>query len=267
MSQAIDRLLEIMNTLRGPAGCPWDHKQDFKSIARCALEEAYEVVDAIENEDPSSLREELGDLLLQIVFHAQMASEAGLFTFDDVATTIADKLIERHPHVFGEQKNIKTPSDVMKIWEENKAKKRKAKAKGKTTSVLDGISPALPATTRGLKLSQRMARVGFDWPSAKEVTSKLAEETQELENEINGNATKERIEEELGDVMFALVNLARHFRIDPETALRKCNRKVERRFRGIEKRLTAKGRAPSESSLDEMEKLWSEIKAEERGHR
>lgn len=260
MSESIDRLLELMATLRGPNGCPWDRKQDFKSIAPCTLEEAYEVVDAIESGHMDALREELGDLLLQVVFHAQMASEKGLFNFNEVATTLAEKLVDRHPHVFGDHQGVNTAEDVIGVWEGRKAVKRASQNGGRTTSVLDGLSTALPSTTRALKLSQRMARVGFDWPTVHDVMAKLREETAELEAEIAADASKDDIENELGDVMFALVNLARHFKIDPEKALRRCNHKVERRFRGIEERLAAQGRTVAESDLDEMEKLWGEVK-------
>ncbi len=266
MSAATDRLVGIMKTLRSPNGCPWDIKQDFKSIAQCTIEEAYEVVETIETGDMDALREELGDLLLQVVFHAQMASEKGFFNFDDVTQTISNKLIERHPHVFGDRTGVKTGDDVLKNWEADKAAKRekKAREKNRTPSVLDGLSAALPSMTRALKMSQRMAHVGFDWQNKEDVLAKFHEETAELEAEINSGAPAERIQEELGDVMFALVNLARHFKIDPEKALRHCNRKVERRFRGIEERLAANGGKPEHSSLDEMEHLWQAMKEEER---
>ncbi len=266
MSASTDRLIEIMKKLRSPEGCPWDIKQDFKSIAPCALEEAYEVVEAIENDDMDALREELGDLLLQVVFHAQMASEKGLFAFHDVAETISNKLIERHPHVFGGRDGVKTGEDVLRNWEADKAAKRekKALAENRAPSVLDGVNAALPAVTRALKISQRMARVGFDWPHASDVLAKLREETGELEDEIRNDAPREKIEDELGDVMFALINLARHFKIDPEKALRRCVRKVERRFRGIENILAANGAKAENTPLDDMEKLWQEVKKEER---
>lgn len=266
MSEALSKLIEVMARLRGPDGCPWDREQTFESIARCTIEEAYEVVDAIDSGDPGAMCEELGDLLLQVVFHAQMAHEAGLFDFDAIASGLTKKLIERHPHVFGDLDHIETEADVRRIWEEGKAAKREAKARedNRAHGVLDGISPALPASTRALKISQRLARVGFDWQKVNDVMAKFHEESAELEAEIARGDSKETIEEELGDVLFALVNLARHLGIDPETALRQCNKKVERRWNGIERRLAAKGRTPAESTLDEMEKLWGEVKKEEK---
>jgi nucleoside triphosphate diphosphatase len=265
MSEQIDRLLEIMALLRGPDGCPWDRKQTFNSIARCTIEEAYEVVEAVELDDMEGLCEELGDLLLQIVFHAQMANEKGLFRFDDVAKGLADKLIERHPHIFGEE-NAETAQDVKHLWEKGKAQKRAAKAgvEKRAPSTLDGVSTALPSITRALKISERLALVGFDWQQQGDVVAKFHEETAELEKEIASGVSKEAIEEELGDVLFALVNLGRHLGVDPETALRKCNRKVERRFSGIEARLAAQGRTPVDSNLDEMDRLWNEVKTEEK---
>jgi ATP diphosphatase len=267
MSSALDRLIGVMALLRDPAkGCPWDIKQDFKSIAPCTLEEAYEVVEAIENDDMGHLREELGDLLLQVVFHAQMALEKGFFDFEDVAKGLADKLIERHPHVFGERKDVNSAEDVLSNWEADKAKKRKAKASGEDQppSVLDDVSTALPAATRAVKLQKRAARVGFDWPESKDVIAKIREETDELEAEITAGTGKDAMEDELGDLFFALVNLARHLKIDPEAALRRTNRKFESRFRAIESRLHAEGQAIADVDLDTMERLWGEIKAEEK---
>lgn len=267
MSQAIDRLIGIMAKLRSPEGCPWDRKQTYKSLAPDTLEEAYEVVETLENEDMAGLREELGDLLLQVVFYAQMAREDGLFDFEAVAHGVADKMIERHPHVFADRSGVDTAESVLTHWESDKAAKREEKAakENRTSSVLDGLSAALPASTRALKLSKRLARVGFDWPRPEDVLAKLREETLELEAEIAANAPKDKIEDELGDTLFALVNVARRYDIDPESALRRCMRKVESRFRTIETLLAEKGQKPEQASLEEMEALWRHAKDLERG--
>ncbi|HEU0117464.1 MAG TPA: nucleoside triphosphate pyrophosphohydrolase [Alphaproteobacteria bacterium] len=266
MSEAIKRLTDVMARLRDPnGGCPWDLEQNFKTIAPYTLEETYEVVEAIEKDDPKAIAEELGDLLFQVVFHAQMGKEAGLFTLDDVANKVADKMIERHPHVFGDR-DAKTADKVLANWESDKAKKREAEAKaaGRDISVLDGVSTALPAATRAVKLQNRAARVGFDWTEARDIIAKIREETGELEAEINAKAGKDRLEDELGDLFFALVNLARRLEVDPETALRRTNRKFERRFHGIEKKLTAQGKNIADTSLEEMERMWIEIKNQEK---
>lgn len=267
MSKALDSLLEVMARLRDPTnGCPWDIKQNFKTIAPCALEEAYEVIEAIENDDMSGLCEELGDLLLQIVFHAQMAKEQGIFDFDKIATVEADKMIERHPHVFADRSNVNTPEDVLKNWEADKAAKREAKSKAenRVTSALDGVNTALPAFLRSLKLQQRAARVGFDWNAPQDVIAKIREETDELEVEIIKGADKSFIEGELGDLFFVLINLARKLDINPENALRSTNRKFERRFRTVETTLAAEGRSISDASLDEMERIWNTAKISEK---
>lgn len=265
MTSSIDRLLSVMSRLRDPdGGCPWDLKQDFSSLAPYTLEEAYEVVEAIENGDPKALRDELGDLLLQIAFHSQLAREKGLFDFDQVAAGIADKMVERHPHVFGDRE-ADTANDVLRNWEADKAKKREAE--NKNASALDGVNTALPASSRALKLQQRAARVGFDWSNPADIIAKIREETDELETEIvavtDKHDNKDKMEAELGDLFFVLVNLARHLEIDPESAMRRTNRKFERRFRFIESSLTAAGRSISEATLDEMEQLWNKAKSEE----
>ncbi|MFY9288860.1 MAG: nucleoside triphosphate pyrophosphohydrolase [Alphaproteobacteria bacterium] len=266
MSNSIQKLIDVMARLRDPkSGCPWDLEQNFKTIAPYTLEETYEVVEAIEQDNPKAMADELGDLLFQIVFHAQMAKEAGLFTFDDIAKGVADKMIERHPHVFGDR-DAKTAEKVLANWETDKAAKRDAqtKAENRTPSVLDGVTTSLPAATRAVKLQKRAARVGFDWTDARDILAKIKEETAELEAEIDKQKNQDAIEDEFGDLFFALVNLARRLEVDPETALRRTNRKFETRFREIEKRLTAQGKNIAEVSLDEMEKLWIAIKTEEK---
>lgn len=265
MSTSLPRLLTVMARLRDPnGGCPWDLEQTHGSLAPYVLEEAYEVVEAIERGDAASLKEELGDLLLQVVFHAQLAKESGAFDFDAIAATIADKLVERHPHVFGEREAGST-EDVLRNWEANKEAKRAkaAEASGTTPSILDGISTALPSSTRSLKLQQRAARVGFDWPDLKDVLVSLRSELDELESEIR-ERNKDAMEDELGDVYFAVVNLARHLEIDPDTALRRTNRKFERRFRAIEERLAQQGRTVKNSNLEEMDRIWNEVRAAEK---
>ena len=262
MSKAIDRLVDIMKTLRSPGGCPWDIEQNFKTVAPHTLEETYEVVEAIEEGDFGHLREELGDLLFQIVFHAQMAGEQGLFNLDDVAEGIAAKMVERHPHVFGDR-NVRTADDVLRNWEADKAIKRgqQAAAEQRPHSVLDGVNTALPAMSRALKLQQRAARVGFDWEEANHIIEKIHEEADELKVELEKEIIdKDHVEEELGDLFFVLVNMARHLKIDPERALRSTNRKFEKRFRYIETSLAASGRTMESASLDEMEALWQEAK-------
>jgi len=265
------RLLDVMARLRDPqTGCPWDMKQDFKSLARYTLEEAYEVVEAIENGDHDHLCEELGDLLLQIVFQSQIARERGLFSFDDVAAREAQKMIDRHPHVFGDRAGVKSAEDVLRNWEADKEAKRAEKASkkeggdgdvaSKNISVFDGLGTALPALPRSLKIHQRMARVGFDWENASDIISKIREEIDEVEAEIKSGTSRDALALEIGDVMAVLVNLARHLDIDPEDALRANNRKVERRFRFIEAALRKSGQTPDQVPLDILESLWQEAK-------
>lgn len=267
MSQSINELLQIMARLRNPnGGCPWDLEQSFATIAPHTLEEAYEVVEAIEKNDMAALKDELGDLLFQVVFHAQMATEAKLFTFDEIVTHVTAKMVERHPHVFG-NRDVATADGVVANWEADKAAKREAaaKAENKSISVLDGVNTALPATSRAVKLQKRAARVGFDWTDTKDVIGKIHEETDELAAELSApQRDAEALTDEMGDMLFALTNLARHLDIDPETALRRTNAKFERRFREIENRLSAQDRNIKDASLGEMESLWNVIKVEEK---
>ncbi len=260
------RLLEIMARLRAPeGGCPWDLAQTFATISPYTIEEAYEVADAIERGDLDDLKDELGDLLLQVVFHARMAEEAGAFAFADVATAINDKMVRRHPHVFGDVRHASVAEQTA-AWDAIKAGERAAKSGGaEVASLLDDVPVALPALTRAVKLSKRAAKVGFVWPSAAEVLAKLREETAELEAEISaGEADPARIEDELGDVLFVCANLARELDIDPEKALRGTNAKFVRRFQFIEAALAAKGSSPEQSDLAEMDALWNAAKAAER---
>lgn len=262
------RLLDIMARLRDPrAGCVWDIEQTFATIAPHTIEEAYEVADAIEQADMAALREELGDLLLQVVYHAQMASEAGHFGFDDVAATICDKMIERHPHVFGNAE-VASSAAQTRQWEAQKAeeRRRKASANGNAApSALDGVILALPALTRALKIQNRAARVGFDWSAADQVLDKIREEVDEIAHEMASDAPTARLDDEIGDLLFACTNLARKLGIDPEGALRRGTAKFERRFHRVEALLAAMGRSPEAADLDEMEALWGRTKAEERG--
>jgi nucleoside triphosphate diphosphatase len=268
--RSIMRLLDIMAALRTPeTGCPWDIEQDFASIAPYTLEEAYEVVDAIERGDLGDLREELGDLLLQVVFHARLAEEAGAFAFADVVEAISDKLIRRHPHVFGGGAAA-TAEEVSLQWAEIKAREKKARAERRgieeTPTLLDGVPPALPALTRAVKLQQKAGKVGFDWADARLVLEKIREETLEVEAELGevGAPPSPAVAEEIGDLLFAVANLARHVGADPEQALRGANAKFERRFGFIERALAEKGKSPEQSTLDEMEALWRDAKAAER---
>ena len=257
----IDRLLKIMAKLRDPdGGCAWDLEQTFATIAPYTVEEAYEVADAIERGDLTDLKEELGDLLLQVVFHARMAQEAGDFAFDDVATAICDKMVRRHPHVFG-QESVRSSAEQTVAWEQTKAAERAIK--GRSQSLLDDVPAGLPALTRAVKLSKRAAGVGFVWPTVEMVLEKLDEEVGELKVEIAA-ADIAKAREELGDVLFVVANVARTLDIDPEDALRATNAKFARRFRFIEAGLKARGRTPAESDLDEMDALWDAAKAAEK---
>ena len=258
-SNGIERLLEIMRRLRDPeTGCPWDIEQDFKSIAPYTIEEAYEVADAIEREAWGELPGELGDLLLNTIYHAQMAEEVGKFDFNTVVQAISDKMIARHPHVFGDESREKTAEEQVADWEALKAKER-----GTPASVLDGIAGNLPALTRALKLQNRAARVGFDWPETVQVLDKIKEESAELV-EAQAEKTPEDVEEEFGDLLFVMANLGRHLGVQPEDALRKANAKFTRRFNAVEAALKAKGQAPQDSTLEEMDALWDEVKAAEK---
>lgn len=253
----MERLLAIMALLRHPdKGCPWDLAQDFDSIAPHTLEEAHEVADAIARRAWADLRGELGDLLFQVVFHARMAEEAGHFAFADVVTAITDKMIARHPHVFGDASRDLTPEEQTVQWESLKARERGA------ARTLDGVAQALPALTRAVKLQARAARVGFDWPDAGPVVEKLAEEAAEF-TAAQAKGDEAGAFHELGDLLFTLANLARHLGIDPEAALRAANGRFTRRFGRIEDGLAGQGRSPAEATLAEMEALWIRAKQEE----
>src|SRR3954466_671999 len=267
-SRDIARLIEIMAALRTPgSGCPWDLEQNFQTIAPYTIEEAYEVADAIGRGDLDDLKDELGDLLLQVVFHARMADEQGSFAFGDVVQAITEKLIRRHPHVFGD-KGVMSTGEVNVQWDEIKAEEKAARMKaGKSPapgrdSALAGVSAGLPALTRALKLQQKAGKVGFDWNDPKAVLAKIREETQEIEAELE-SGKRDAIEAEIGDLMFAVVNLARHLDVDTETALRATNLKFERRFASIEDALAAQGKTPQDATLEEMDALWNEAKAQE----
>jgi ATP diphosphatase len=260
----LPRLVTIMARLRDPErGCPWDIAQDFASIAPYTIEEAYEVADAIARGDLPELRDELGDLLLQVVYHARMAEEAGAFALPEVIAAISDKMVRRHPHVFGAESRDKTPAQQTRDWEALKAAERAA-APAARPSALDGVAVGLPALTRAVKLQNRAARVGFDWPDAGAVLDKIAEETAELVAARDaGDAA--HVSEEFGDLMFVMANLARHLGVDPEAALRAASAKFTRRFQGIEAALAAEGREPAEATLAEMDALWDAQKRAERG--
>ena len=266
-------LIAIMARLRAPEiGCPWDLKQDFSTIAPYTIEEAYEVADAIERGDFDDLKDELGDLLLQVVFHTQMADEEKRFAFADVVEAITTKLIRRHPHIFGDA-DASDAAAVKANWDAIKAEEQAERAAGRASngdpgsakSILDDVPVALPALTRALKLQKRAGKVGFDWSDPKAVIEKIREEIREIEQELSkAEHDHDRLEDELGDILFTVVNLARHLSVEPETALRRTNAKVVRRFGHIEAELMREGRAFSDASLDEMEALWVEAKDLER---
>jgi MazG family protein len=291
--ERFERAVQIMARLRGPGGCPWDREQTFDSIKPYTLEEAYEVLEAIDNRDWPELTGELGDLLLQVLFYSQMASEEGRFSVDDVLDRLSTKLVDRHPHVFG---NVKagTSAEVLRNWEALKAEEKKKRLGGDgdshtndAQSVLAGVSSKMPALMEAYKLSSRAARVGFDWPEITGLFAKLEEETVELQEELKevplvpGDGTpsgkgiagsgrpeisdelRARLEDEVGDMFFVLVNIARFLALDPESALRKTNRKFKRRFQWMEARLRADGRGPQQASMDELEALWQEAKKQE----
>ncbi|MGA9794084.1 MAG: nucleoside triphosphate pyrophosphohydrolase [Rhizomicrobium sp.] len=256
----IESLLQIMRRLRDPqTGCPWDVEQTFASIAPYTIEEAYEVAGAIEDEDWPALKDELGDFLFQVVFHARMAEERGLFDFGDVVAAIADKMIRRHPHVFAGREGIDSAEKQTVAWEEHKKKERAAAG----ASVLDGVPRALPALLRAVKLQKRASSVGFDWDSAPKVVEKIAEEAHEIVEAQGQGASPEKLEEEVGDLLFAAANLARNLKVDPETALRTANAKFIRRFKFIEAELAKRGKTPAQASLDEMETIWQSAKRTE----
>jgi len=294
--ERFERAVHIMERLRAPGGCPWDREQTFDSIKPYTLEETYEVLEAIDNRDWPELTGELGDLLLQVLFYSEMAREAGYFSIDDVLDRLSNKLVDRHPHVFGDVK-ADTPAEVLRNWEMLKAEEKKKRleagggkaepvgGKGQADmSVLAGVSSHVPALMEAHKLSTRAARVGFDWPEIEGLFDKLAEETGELREELKGVTSKgpagtgvagsgkpqlspelhERLEDEVGDLFLVLVNIARYLALDPESALRKANRKFKRRFQWMEDQLRAKGRGPQQASMDELEELWRRAKLEEK---
>jgi nucleoside triphosphate diphosphatase len=291
--ERFERAVQIMARLRAPGGCPWDREQTFDTIKPYTLEETYEVLEAIDNRDWPELTGELGDLLLQVLFYSQMASEEGHFSVDDVLDRLSNKLVDRHPHVFGEVK-ADTPAEVLRNWEALKAqeKKKRLALGGRENvedaddaqSVLSGVSSKMPALLEAHKLSSRAAHVGFDWPEIEGLFEKLAEETVELREELKAAPGKgpsgkgiagsgkpqvapdlrERLEDEVGDLFFVLVNIARYLSLDPESALRKTNRKFKRRFQWMEERLRASGRAPQQASMDELETLWQQAKQQEK---
>ena len=258
----IARLLKIMETLRHPEnGCPWDKKQTFETIAPYTIEEAYEVAEAIKKNDQQSLKEELGDLLFQIIFYAQMSKENGGFDFDDIAETISDKMVKRHPHVFGtkEQRSLKEQTIA---WEDHKALERAENTE--ENGALEGVAIALPALLRAQKLQKRASRMGFDWPNIEPVIEKVQEEIGEITEALKSNDNKRHIAEEIGDLLFACVNLARHTDIDAEQALKDGNTKFQRRFQFIELRLNESGKNFEECSLNQLEELWNDAKSKER---
>ena len=266
--RSTEKLRTIMAALRTPVtGCPWDLEQSFETIAPYTIEEAYEVADAIERGDMADLRDELGDLLLQVVYHAQMAEEANQFTYDDVVEAICAKLIRRHPHVFGDAE-ARTAGVVKGFWEKIKAQEQadKQDKNGATeASVLDGVPTALPALMRAVKLQKKAGRVGFDWAEAAPVLDKIEEEIVELRSEM-ANGSKHSVEEELGDLLFAVANLARQLDIEPEAALQAANAKFSRRFKAIEQKLSDAGSSPNDADLEAMDALWEEVKREERSN-
>jgi MazG family protein len=299
--ERFERAVSIMARLRGPGGCPWDREQTFDSVKPYTLEETYEVLEAIDNRDWDELTGELGDLLLQVLFYAQMAKDQGTFSIDEVLDRLSNKLVDRHPHVFGDVK-AETSSEVLRNWEalkaEEKTKRRNADAgqtdgnekdAGAAESVLAGISSAMPALLEAHKLSSRAARVGFDWPNVDGLFEKLREETEELREQLRDfpapgprpggsdvagaggqqipEDLRERLEDEVGDLFFVLVNISRYLSLDPESALRKTNRKFKRRFQWIEERLRASGQSPRQATADELESLWQQSKRQERGNR
>jgi ATP diphosphatase len=275
MTDKVARLIDIMASLRTPAtGCPWDLEQTFASIAPYTIEEAYEVADAVERGDLDDLKDELGDLLLQVVFHARMAEEAGAFAFADVVDAICEKLVRRHPHVFGDPAAL-SAAEVVTQWSLIKAQEKETRAREREenaqaeqpASVLEGVPLTLPALTRAVKLQEKAGRVGFDWANPHLVLAKIREETEEVARELPPEpaaAPSPALREEIGDLLFVIANLARHVGTDPEQALRAANAKFERRFKFIERQLRAQGKSPEESTLDEMEELWNQAKAGER---
>jgi ATP diphosphatase len=263
--KGIDRLIAIMAQLRSTeGGCPWDLEQNFATIAPYTIEEAYEVADAIEKRDMPGLKDELGDLLFQVVFHGRMAEEQGLFGFADIADACSEKMIRRHPHVFGDMATVASAADQVVNWETLKAAERASLGKGERASALDGVTVGLPALTRAVKIQNRAARVGFDWTEAAPILDKIEEEIGELRAELDSGAPADRVEDELGDLFFALANLARRLDLDAEGALRRATAKFERRFRGMEALAAATGDKLDGQSLEALDALWDQVKADER---
>lgn len=260
MTHKIQDFVRLIAKLRDPnGGCPWDLKQNYRSMIPCLLEESYEVIEAIEQNNPQDLKEELGDLLLQVVFFSQLAAEEQKFTFDDVVNNVAEKIIRRHPHVFGE-KSAGNEQEALQNWNAMKAEENKDKGH---TSILDNIPHAFPALMRAEKLQKRCAKVGFDWQNIEPVIAKIEEELSELKQEINRpHLVQAQVEEELGDLLFTVVNLSRHLKCQPEESLRKANHKFERRFRAVEMKLKQQNKTVEQSSLVEMDMLWDEVKKE-----
>jgi MazG family protein len=264
MSREFNELVAVMERLRAPGGCPWDREQTYASLAQYLLEETYETFDAIheaeESGDTTNLREELGDILLQVVFHSTIAAEKGDFTIDEVVKGVTEKLVLRHPHVFGEEE-LATAADVLNNWDKLKAGQREksGKVEKEKDSILDEVTLHFPALLEGLKLTKKAAKVGFDWEDSAQIFDKLNEEIDELNRAISDDE-QEKIEEEIGDLLFVVVNLARKLDVEPETALKKTNRKFRRRFKFIEDELKGRGRALEESNLEEMDALWNQAK-------
>ena len=255
--ERFERLVEIMARLRAPDGCPWDREQSFDTIKSYTLEETYEVLDAIDARDWPALAEEIGDLLLQCVFYAQMGAEEGLFTIDDCLDAINKKLVRRHPHVFGSGE-ARTPAEVKKRWDEIKSQEKGSSKQ--SDGLLSGVSRAQPALAEAAQISSRVAEVGFDWEATEDVLAKLREELAELAAARSAPDSASMVEDEIGDILFVVVNIARHLKVDPEQALRKTNGKFRRRFGYIESRLAARGSSPAEATLEEMEALWQQAK-------
>jgi MazG family protein len=265
-----EKLVDIMTTLRGPNGCPWDKQQDFNSLKPMLVEEVYEVLEAVENNDFEGLSEELGDLLLHVLFNAQLAKESGRFDIDTVIDQISGKLVRRHPHVFGDE-SASTPEEVIKNWEAIKAQEKAQKLKGRTPeqrSLLEGIPSKLPAIHEAHQISSRAARVGFDWPDVEGIFDKLQEEVRELKEVISTETDgdkRERLEDEIGDMLFVIVNIARYLKIDSESALKRANRKFKTRFQFMEKQLAEQGKTLDTTPLAEMESLWQKAKEKHTG--
>lgn len=264
MTEAFQKLVELVETLRGPQGCPWDREQTRETLKPMLIEEAYEVLEALDDPDPRQLCDELGDLLFQVLFHAQISHERGEFQIDDVVTGIHDKMVRRHPHVFG-QVHLETSEDVLKNWEELKKNERRQRGllAPEKQSLLSGVPAGLPALHECFQLSAKAARVGFDWPDLTSLLDKLAEEAREL-REVAGSNEFAAVREEAGDLLFAAVNAARFLQIDPETALKQANRKFSRRFQSMESRMERDGLPLKDSDMDTLEKYWQEAKSEER---